>query len=60
MAGTEVEQAQAFVTALCYLENRIKPFLALPMDKLQEAALRAKIREIGQAEGASSPRAGAA
>ncbi len=60
VAGTEVEQAQAFVTALCYLENRIKPFLALPMDKLQEAALRAKIREIGQAEGASSPRAGAA
>lgn len=57
--GSEIEQAQAFVTALRYLENRISLFMALPIDKLESATLRARIREIGHAEGASAAPAAA-
>ena len=54
--GTDIERERAFVTALRYLNNRIELFAALPIDKLETAALRAKVREIGHTEGASSPR----
>lgn len=54
--GNEVERERAFVTALRYLENRIVILTALPIDKLEGVALTAKMREIGQGEGASSPR----
>jgi arsenate reductase len=54
--GSDMERRRAFVTALRYLENRITLFTALPIDKLETSALTAKVREIGQAEGASSPR----
>lgn len=50
--GTEIERERAFVTALRYLENRIKLFLALPIDKLEAVALTAKLHEIGQADSA--------
>ncbi|PCE39539.1 ArsR family transcriptional regulator, partial [Rhizorhabdus dicambivorans] len=49
-----------FVTALRYLENRIKLFMALPFDQLDVMALRAHVREIGQGEGASNRRGDAA
>jgi len=54
--GSDIQRERAFVTALRYVENRIALFIALPMNKLEASALRAKVREIGQAEGASSPR----
>lgn len=47
--GTEIERERAFVTALRYLENRIKLLLALPIDELETVALTAKLHEIGQA-----------
>lgn len=58
--GTSVERERAFVTALRYLENRIKLFIALPFDRLDAMALRAHVREIGQTEGASNRRGTAA
>ncbi|MCM8732429.1 arsenate reductase ArsC [Hephaestia sp. GCM10023244] len=58
--GNDIERERAFVTALHYLENRIKLFLALPFDQLDPMALRAHVREIGQTEGASSRRGDAA
>lgn len=54
--GTSVEREAAFVKALRYLENRIKLFIALPFDRLDALALRARVREIGHGEGASSRR----
>lgn len=58
--GTAVERERAFVTALRYLENRIKLFIALPFERLDAMALRAHVHEIGQGEGASSRRGDAA
>lgn len=58
--GNDIERERAFVTALRYLENRIKLFMALPFDQLDAMALRAHVREIGQTEGASSRRGDAA
>jgi arsenate reductase len=58
--GNDIERERAFVTALGYLENRIKLFLALPIDRLDAMALKAHVREIGQSEGASSRRGDAA
>ena len=56
VTGTDIERETAFVTALRYLENRITAFGYLPIDKLEQVALQAKVREIGQSAGASSPR----
>jgi arsenate reductase len=58
--GNDIERERAFVTALRYLENRIKLFLALPFDQLDAMVLRAHVREIGQIEGASTRRGDAA
>src|SRR3546814_1588458 len=52
------DQREAFMQALRYLQNRISLFLALPLASLDEMAMRRKLREIGQSEGASV-RAGA-
>lgn len=60
VAGNDIERERAFVTALRYLENRIKLFMALPFDRLDAMALKAHVREIGQSEGASSRRGDAA
>lgn len=54
--GTELQKEAAFVTALRYLKNRISIFTALPLKRLDPLALGTKLREIGQAEGASSRR----
>ena len=54
--GSDLDQARAFTLALRYLKTRISLFLALPIAALDELSLQAKIREIGQAEGASHPR----
>jgi arsenate reductase len=58
--GTDIERERAFVTALRYLENRIKLFLALPIAALEAKALGAKLREIGHTEGSTARRGDAA
>jgi arsenate reductase len=55
VVGNDIERERAFVKALRYLENRIALFTALPLDKLKEATLRARLVKIGQGEGHSSP-----
>jgi arsenate reductase len=51
--GTEVEKETAFVTSFKYLRNRISIFTALPIRSLDKLTLKAKLREIGYAEGAT-------
>ncbi|ACS43229.1 arsenate reductase ArsC [Methylorubrum extorquens] len=54
--GTDLERKTAFVTAQRYLKNRISAFVSLPLSSLDQVALSAKVREIGQQAGATSPR----
>ena len=54
--GTDIQKKAAFVTAQRYLKNRIAAFVALPMTSLDQIALTASLREIGQQSGASAPR----
>ncbi|TXN47373.1 arsenate reductase ArsC [Methylobacterium sp. WL7] len=54
--GTDLERKTAFVTAQRYLKNRISAFVALPISSLDQVALSAQVREIGQQAGATSPR----
>ena len=58
--GTDIQKQAAFVAALRYLRNRISVFVALPVASLDKTSLRAKLTEIGQSEGATSPRHSAA
>ena len=53
LEGTDIEKERAFVLAFRYLRNRISIFNALPIKKLDRLALSAKLREIGETEGAS-------
>lgn len=46
-------QRDAFLEALRLLRRRIELFLALPIAALDELSLKAKLRQIGQQEGAS-------
>ena len=54
--GSDLDKARAFALALRYLKTRISLFTHLPIASLDELSLRTKVREIGQAEGASHPR----
>jgi arsenate reductase (thioredoxin) len=54
--GNDVQKEAAFNLAFRYLKNRISVFISLPIRSLDQMALGAKLREIGQMEGASSPR----
>ena len=58
--GTDIEKEAAFVTAFRQMKNRISVFTALPFARLDRLALSSRLREIGQGEGATSPRQGAA
>ena len=58
--GPEIARQTAFVTAFRYLRNRIAAFAALPVSSLDKSTLHARLVEIGQSEGASSPRGSAA
>ena len=58
--GTDIQKEAAFVAAFRYMKNRISAFTSLPVASLDKASLRTKLTEIGQAEGASSPRNSAA
>jgi arsenate reductase len=52
--GTAVQKEAAFVTAFRYLRNRVTVFTALPLRSISKLALRAKLHQIGQMEGATS------
>ncbi|MGB7974746.1 MAG: arsenate reductase ArsC [Roseiarcus sp.] len=54
--GTNIQKEAAFVLAARYLKNRISIFTSLPIKSLDKMALNAKLREIGQLEGAPKPR----
>lgn len=58
--GSDIQKQAAFATAFRYLKNRIAMFTALPMKNLDAIALRRKLREIGEGEGATAPRTSAA
>jgi arsenate reductase (thioredoxin) len=47
-AGSEIEQRRGFRDALRILENRIKLFVALPIDKLDRMALQRRVDDIGR------------
>ena len=47
-------QRAAFERAMLYLQNRISLLLALPIRNVDELTLRARLREIGAGEGATS------
>jgi arsenate reductase len=46
--GTEEQKRAAFRHAAAVLRRRIELFLALPLDKLEAHAVKAKLREIGR------------
>ncbi len=54
--GTAIQKEAAFVLAARYLKNRISIFINLPIRSLDKMSLNAKLREIGQLEGATRPR----
>jgi arsenate reductase len=45
--GNDIEQRNAFREAFRVLENRIKLFVALPIDKLDRLAIKREVDEIG-------------
>ena len=53
--GTDVEKATAFRKAFKELETRIKLLTSLSIDPLDSLPLKAKLREIGNSEGATKP-----
>src|SRR5271170_5386948 len=54
--GTDIQKEAAFVLAARYLRNRISIFANPPIRSVDKMALNAKLREIGQLEGATKPR----
>jgi arsenate reductase len=48
--GTEADRRRAFLEAYFALENRIKIFVALPIDKLDRMALKRTVDEIGRGQ----------
>jgi len=51
--GTDIEKQKAFNLAFRYMKNRISFLLALPVARLDKLALKNRLREIGEAEGAT-------
>jgi arsenate reductase len=54
--GSDLDKEQAFVQAFKYLRSRIGAFINLPLSSLDAASLQARLREIGESEGATSGR----
>lgn len=48
------EQREAFLQALRFLTNRISLFLTLPIESIDAMAMKQKLTEIGQGEGATN------
>lgn len=53
-------QREAFEQALQYLRNRISLLISLPLNSLDELAVRARLREIGAGEGSTTTTRGEA
>jgi arsenate reductase len=53
VCGPEAEQRRAFREAYLVLENRIKLFVALPIDKLDRMAIKRNVVDIGRLGAAS-------
>jgi arsenate reductase (thioredoxin) len=51
--GLDIEKQKAFNLAFRYLKNRISFLLALPIARLDKLALKNRLREIGEMEGAT-------
>jgi arsenate reductase (thioredoxin) len=51
--GSDIEKQRAFNLAFRYLKNRISLLLAVPIARLDKMALRDRLREIGDSEGAT-------
>jgi arsenate reductase len=51
--GTGIEKERAFAQAFRYLRNRVTAFIALPVNSLDRISLAARLREIGETEGAT-------
>lgn len=51
--GTDLEKQRAFNLAFRYLKNRISLLLAVPIARLDKMALKNRLREIGEIEGAT-------
>ena len=58
--GPEIEREKAFVQAFKYMRTRIGVFLSLPLASIDKMALGSRLREIGETQGASASRPGAA
>jgi arsenate reductase len=53
--GGEVERRNAFRDAFSALENRIKLFVALPLDKLDRTATKRRVDDIGRVRALREP-----
>jgi arsenate reductase (thioredoxin) len=51
--STDIDKERAFAQAFRYLRNRITAFIALPIKSLDKISLTARLREIGEMEGAT-------
>jgi arsenate reductase len=51
--GLDIEKQRAFNLAFHYMKNRISLLLALPIARLDKLALKNRLREIGETEGAT-------
>src|SRR5271166_4803242 len=52
--GADIVKERAFVTAFRYLKNRISAFAAIPVERLDRLTLAARLKEVGQMDGATS------
>lgn len=50
----DIWRRSAFTKAFHYMKNRITAFAALPLESLERTRLTARLREIGEMEGASA------
>ena len=51
--GSEIDKLRAFNLAFRYLKNRISLLLATPVSRLDRLKLKARLREIGEIDGAT-------
>ncbi|ODT70932.1 MAG: ArsR family transcriptional regulator [Pelagibacterium sp. SCN 63-23] len=58
--GPDIQKEAAFVAAFRYMASRVSAFTSLPVASLDKVSLRARLAEIGQSDGGSSPRNSAA
>ena len=51
--GSDIDKERAFADAFRFMRNRIQAFIALPVHTLDKLSLNAKLKEIGQMDGAT-------